>query len=63
MVYAWPLATMTGPFTCGFGRYGIVAPFGGDWNKLKIYEFIECSFMAVINNSNITILVEFVHKA
>lgn len=30
MVYACPLARITGPFTCGFGRYGIVAPFGGD---------------------------------
>jgi hypothetical protein len=24
---------MTGPFTCGFGRYGIVAPLGGDCER------------------------------
>lgn len=35
MVYAWPLARITGGLTCGFGRYGIVAPFGGDWNETK----------------------------
>lgn len=47
MVYAWPFATMTGPFICGFGLYGMVAPFGGDckerdnWssecNEMKFY--------------------------
>jgi hypothetical protein len=26
---------MTGPFTCGFGRYGIVAPLGGDCKEKK----------------------------
>lgn len=26
---------MTGPFTCGFGRYGIVAPLGGLCMKEK----------------------------
>ena len=29
---AWPPANMTGGIA-GFGRYGMVAPLGGDWIK------------------------------
>jgi hypothetical protein len=32
------LARRTGPLTCGFGRYGIVAPFGGDCSREKTVE-------------------------
>lgn len=59
IVYAWPLAKMTGPFTCGFGRYGMVAPLGGLCENEKIYKYFQISWGWHKNKVNYLIMTAF----
>lgn len=31
--YVWLLVKIRGDPSCGFGRYGMFGPFGGDWKR------------------------------